>query len=275
MSDPDWYRPEDLAPPLDCRVRVLFGGAVFEAARIVHKGHRRTSVVWATMNGNRVVHLQDDPTFWQPLHPTKWESALPTPHQIDIRPASTARPEAEPLTPREREWWRNDCDVRYAPPGSITPRMAEARVMRALWAETSFERADTLATNSPLTWLARMIELVEMAEGKRPTYFNDRFRPTSRDLSDFVNVVEWLRVLNRMTRPYYTVLRMRAANPAYTFQEIGDVIGKSGETARQMYRAAVMLVTTSANGQSIEPKTHAGRRARDLKEGRHTHAAAG
>lgn len=263
-----WYRLEDCLPSVRVRVRVLVGGHAIEAMRWHRRGTKRRwpVIAWATIANDKVVYLRKEPEAWQPLYPELYQAPLVNGFRLDEDPQP---PPA--LPPREREWWRDAGTVRYSLPGGITPREAEGRVMRALWAETAFERADTIYSPTPLSWLAKMIEMAEMAAGQRASYWHDRFQPTARDIGDFTTIVAWLRELAERE---YIVLRMKAENPPYSLPEIAAETGLSVSGVRYVYREAILAVTTAANAQPIKPTTHAARRARDIKAGVASHAAA-
>lgn len=266
MADELWYSPIDCLPHLRVMVFAIFADVEIRAVRLQKKGKTK-KIVWATYSNGKPHYFSEDPSCWRPLYPELYQGPLVNGFVRDAPPKIY-----EPLPSREREWWRDDRAVRYSLPGSVTPKEAEGRVMRALWAETAFERADTLYSATPLSWLARMIEIAEMAAGKRASYWHDRFQPTGADLKDFTVIIGWLR---QLPDDFYTVLRMRAENPAYSFVEIAHELGVSSTTAHVWYRTAIGYVTRAANGQPVPATTHAARRARDKKAGVASYAAAG
>lgn len=101
MTGDPWYRIADLLPPLGVRVRVMWDGREFEAARVLHPVNKRACWVthdrrlgavflpleerlrrpndpgtpwvgWHTLYGNM-------PDYYQPLRPDLWSVPLPPP----------------------------------------------------------------------------------------------------------------------------------------------------------------------------------------------------
>ena len=275
----DWYRSSEMLPPVGVVVRVMWLNDEFDAVRMTRKraGGRHTAVSWATMDDRRVVYLPadglehvwgHDPRLWRPIDPSAWTHQLPIPVQAD-----GSRPDAGVVlrfAPHHREWWRDAHMVSYSPCGAVTPREAEGRVMRALMVEQSMP-AEKLGGG--MSVLARMITIVEMAEGKRPSYWHDRMRPSARDLSDMTVVIPWLTALTDRPK-LYGLLRLRAVDPAYSWQAISemDEYHCSRENVRAMYKAALTIVTRVANGQSTPQTVAAARQMASLKERNRCHA---
>ena len=275
----DWYRSLEMLPPVGEVVTVKWLDAEFDAVRVCRKQNsgRHTVVSWATMDDRRVVYLPldglervwgHDPSLWRPKSPEAWAHPLPYP----VRGDGTRHDTGVVLrfSPHHRDWWRDPGVVRYSPCGAITPREAEGRVMRALMVEQSMP-AENLGGG--MSFLARMITIVEMAEGKRPSYWHEKLRPSARDLSDMAVVVPWLVALTDKPR-LYGLLRLRSVDPAYSWQAISemDEYRCTRENVRGIYKQAIAIVTKVANGQSTSQTVAAAREMAALRERNRSHA---
>ena len=182
----------------------------------------------------------------------------------DMRDA--ARADGEPHDePPESQWWLDPHAVTYSDPGAITMREAEGRMMRAFaaewWVRVEWPRLKTAAQV-----LANMARSLPLAPGEAAAQdpIIARPEPTGRDQDDMLVALSWLRILsgalpartrggaarlrvgNRSAQQ--SVLRLRGSTPPLTWARIGDEIGRSGEAARDLYRAALAEVTAAANG---------------------------
>ena len=149
---------------------------------------------------------------------------------------------ASPEPPPERQWWLDPLAVTHSPPGSVTPREAEGRLMRAFIAER---------------WVS----------GDGPGWLSDggddlpplRIEPTGKDQDDMLTALSWLHGLRADDEQ---VLRLRGQTPALTWRAIGTAMKISHEGARNLYRDALALVTEAANGKVT---AHAASVRRDLE----------
>ena len=76
-----WYRSSAQLPPLTVRVRVVWDGRQFIAARAKHP--TTGDDAWAEFRPGsdrpKPVRLEGSPDLWQPLHPDAWRLPLPEP----------------------------------------------------------------------------------------------------------------------------------------------------------------------------------------------------
>ncbi|MEQ1694742.1 MAG: hypothetical protein ABL901_02780 [Hyphomicrobiaceae bacterium] len=269
------YPVTDTAPPFGVKVKGLLPDGFHDCARVYDQ--RRQVVVWyVKRNGTTERFVEEGGSFgssviacWRPKNPTAWKAPLPPPviAQPDVQWAQPiAAP--EPLEKEPDQWWRIANAVKVSTVGLITPREVEGRIMRAVMTEHSFAAADTIIERSTLTWLARMIELQEMIEGKRPTYWNDRFIPSARDLSDFPRMIPWLTAVAMHSERYASILRMRGSHPAWTFTQIAKELGGGRNKAASDYGRAVLFATKVANDVRTKEVAIARRKMAELREAR-------
>jgi len=252
-----WYAPAPYLPPYDVIVRVRWALLVddeiklleFEGVRILDR--RRRGPRWGRLvRRGKVEWLGkqwgDDPEAWQPLDPAKWRMPLPDP----IPPAFARferKPVATPSEPREGPpWWREPHLVTYSPPGFVTPREAEGRIMRALLTAQATRLEDPRGGGSNSAWIAKMIFKFEIEHGirERPTYWHARFQPTARDVSDCAICIQWMR------GTLYALLALRAADPPFTWREITqmpDFKECSPARVKDLYRENMLVVVRNAN----------------------------
>lgn len=212
----------------------------------------------------------DDPDFWRPVDAATWRMPLPSAaFEWDEKEAPRMWAErssfeavdaallaaemegdreaargcgASPEPPPERQWWLDPLAVTHSPPGSVTPREAEGRLMRAFIAER---------------WVS----------GDGPGWLSDggddlpplRIEPTGKDQDDMLTALSWLHGLRADDEQ---VLRLRGQTPALTWRAIGTAMKISHEGARNLYRDALALVTEAANGKVT---AHAASVRRDLE----------
>ncbi len=269
-----WHRTADGMPPMRVQVRVRWqiGDELLELDRVARlptttkvgnylvdglAGYRRVNA-WAAIGDNRKPVIlppsgapkawAGEPEYWQPMRPDLWKMPLPPPvPERQVKPARVHVLRAEDYTPVEREWWR-DIRPKHSPPGEITPKEAEGRAMRVLMCERAMpDDHDMLGSLTPMSdALYRLGRVLEMAAGKRPTYWHGRFQPTAADLDDVARFAPWLAKIAEHPQDYH-VLELRALDPPFTFDKIGERFDVSGERARQLYRDAILALTLIAN----------------------------
>lgn len=147
-----------------------------------------------------------------------------------------AESEAEPL----QQFWINPYLVTYSPPGRITMREAEGRLMRAFSAEW------WIRVEWPRLGISSLYSMVKPEETPLDL---PPLRPAlgPHDEADMMTALAWLKGAEaREAR----VLRLRGAIPAMTWAAIGRSRGVklSGQAARATYERALAAVTFRANG---------------------------
>lgn len=242
------------------------GGAqgTYDAQVIISRGRAPHTHIWAAWHKGRAVPLASGakPIYWRPQDPSKWRAPLPDPI-IPAEPrmwsSAGAREMPEDSRADEGQWWRDASRVKYEPPGSISERMAEGRVMRAV-AASGHGYGTTLTTR---TFGMLLADLAEQFGGETGYATSDaiiRFRQTRADISDFDLAMAWFAqldppdlrpsdqdtwALNRMQN----VLVLRARNRPWSFGLIGERFGMTPDGARKLYRRSIQAVCRVANGK--------------------------
>ena len=272
-----WYPETPDHPPRSVHVRVIWEGRTFQAARILHEGRVR----WCEVRGTGAraqLHLLPEtfsPSSWQPQHPDRWRAPLPLPvvacepqmWSATMKFAAVDEAEAAELaremerdresarnvhqeareSRRETQWWRDATRISYEPAGSVAPRMAEGRMMRAV----CYDRLIKMDMRPYRTNAAVMADLKRGFEALigDPTHdWRPPFEPVGRDFQDYLTVMGWLADAG-WAKPARDVVRWRAMDPPLSFAEIGDHIHKTGEGARHILARFVGRVTAGANAR--------------------------
>lgn len=229
-----------------------------------------------------------DPECWQPENAAVWiwpPGPVPTPLPVLVRPqmvaqsgrrrwnamadqaerAAAIRAEAlaglEPEAPaathpaRATRWWLTELPS-YSPPGDISVREAEGRVMRAILTDGIRQMELPRGWASSGNTLQDMIaEHVGGEDGPEP------FDPSPADVSDYLVAMGWFAALATLAqrprgRRGFTLsheqglIVMHAHGLSWT--RISGVIGRSHEHARQAYGATLDRLWHIANGRSID-----------------------
>ena len=168
-------------------------------------------------------------------------------------------------------WWREPSDVTYSPPGQITEREAEGRVMRALYFLGGDEHPKPYRTNAAV--LADMKHAFDVATKQDATAsYVPRLNTTLRDSpSELLAAMEWFCELALGTgwKTSYA-LRARAKNIPDSFAVIAVVLGtKDQRGAHNADTRGIARVHDIANAGHT-PRLDAIRR--DTKEGNRSHA---
>jgi hypothetical protein len=292
MEPEAWYSAQDMLPPLRVRVRVYWAGRQFEATRIVHP--KRKVLAWATIRNGELEYLPpkgrsriwgDNPDHWQPMDPATWPHPLPAPC-APSRPIQRALaiPSSDEHA-RNPMWWRDATAVSYAPPGAITRREAEGRLMRAL--NTNWRiKVDGPRFSSNADVLARLSAERFVADDGSPVTFDWRvpFEPLGADFDDFLVAMGWFAALNpremwsknrkmgAMNRNQM-VLVFRAMDPPSSWSFIGTRWGVSGERVRQIYSASLDKLQRAANGLEVYRHLRVRDPLADIRERKRRHAS--
>lgn len=289
------YRVSDMPPPLTVRVRLVWAGWAGEGARIrcPRTGRER----WVAWEKGRVRDLppagsprdQAEPDLWGPLNPDLWKMPLPEPvvqataegrmwagrqsfGAVEAALAAremeadreAARAQARGIAgddpsrkAKRRQWWRDPSEIRYLPPGHISKRHAEGRVMRAI-ASDGFARWGTglgLHVRDPL---AGMTEEEKRAfaeeEGDVPPA-GDWFEPVQADHDDYLTAMAWFSALgagkdhrSETFTDLQQVLTLAAQPEAFSMRAIGETMGLKKRAAEQLYARATARIWEIANG---------------------------
>jgi hypothetical protein len=155
--------------------------------------------------------------------------------------ASDCPPGSRPEAPRAR-WWENPSAITYSPPGAISRREAEGRVMRAIacfvWggAGNGVQRA-LLRDYDEATVRDIAEREAASASGIVP------LRPLPADIADELTATGWLPVL---ARPHRAALRLMAAPWPVTLADLAVALGPSDRTGRRCTRAGAQAVLDAA-----------------------------
>jgi len=171
------------------------------------------------------------PDFWRPADAARWAAPLPPVAWIDDGVEQPGRlwsatmsyravedaeeqhgsatapggrlPSGQSPGANERQWWRDPFAVTYSPPGSISRREAEGRLMRAFNAEhwVRIERPDMGTFAEALARSAKrtMPSAADLAADDAPMPM--RPEPTGRDRDDMLTALGWLKALGAGDSP--------------------------------------------------------------------------
>jgi hypothetical protein len=221
-----WFRYSDQPPPRVVKVRVLWEGREFVAARALDEksgkefwGEYRIKANGKPSADATPVRLQGTPELWQPLHPEMWSGRLPAPvtlaqagrmhaerlsftaaelaEEMERDRASVSR---EAHTSREPlQWWRDSSQVKIEQAPNLTLRMVEGRLMRAVYNCGSVAHA-RVQTSSLLSDLDDAIvralaekEAEDRAKGRLDIV--PRMESTPADEGDFLTAMAWFAAL--------------------------------------------------------------------------------
>lgn len=279
-----------MIPPMNIRVRVFWEGRLFEAARVRHPTTK--AVCWLTERDRRPAFVpdnlfrpeHDNPEFWAPIAPDKWQAPLPRiameiPDDVRMWNSKTAFNAAEAAAEMEREreeagnvsreterlsgrvaqqWWRDHSLIVYEPMAEISYRMAEGRVMRAV-ACCEAGGGLTLASKTVSGLVAAMAEAVDLSTRDAVEDYAPRLEQLPKDRSDFVTAMGWFTAIDPPAGGWLfsraqLCLWLRARPMPWSFTEIGEhgLFKVSGERARQIYANAIRKVQTVAR-QGVTP----------------------
>lgn len=227
----------------------------------------------------------DNPELWAPIRADLWQLPLPAPAlEWADAPARmwTARQEfnateaaAEMQADRDNvsretsvredtaarvawQWWRDASLIRYEPSESLTIRMAEGRVMRAV-ACCAPGSGLTLKRHSYSTIMAAVAEAVAASDEPVTSDIGTRFEPLPQDHTDFLTAMGWFTALGLPPLPQpgahvgrrrkawdftraQKVLIWRSLSIPWSFDEIGLELELSGERCRQIEKTALATV---------------------------------
>jgi len=231
------------------------------------------------------------PDFWRPLDAARWVAPLPPVAWLDdgtdrpgrlwsattsYRAVEDAEAQHVPgAGAKEKRWWTDPFSITYSPPGSITFREAEGRLMRAFNAEhwVRLEHPDMGTFSESLERMAKRLAAERGADNPLPM----RPEPTGRDRDDMLIALGWLKGLPRVwwkasgavhlgngrilkfQRNVGAIgdpllygeelLRLRERDPPMSWRQIGKRVGLSHERARRLYGEALDIITATANGE--------------------------
>lgn len=151
------------------------------------------------------------------------------------------------------DWWWNPAEITYEPPGHVTRRMAEGRVLRAVAWCRGGHAPPKLATSK---FFAEMAAAVDELPGDMPPQ-PVRFTPLQQDIGDFLTAMSWFARLNPKRAEgagwcrEQKTLMWRSCPVPPSFGEIAGQFSVSSQRAHQLYKRAIDKVTALAN-QPVE-----------------------
>lgn len=253
MTTP-WYPiTQDHPPPL-VRVRavVRFAARGVNAPAIVSRGRPPHSSLWAQWISRSPRQLGPSviPLAWQPQQPDKWQAPLPLPISESDTPIPIMAP---PFSCKVAlAWWRDANEIVYEPPGKVSPRMAEGRVMRAVAVcGRGVGAGGPTHLRAISEALADMVCSVDRQQDGSDRVL--RLDSGPADISDFSTAMGWFAALNPTPKAAWEFNRLqqalvlRSLPVPWSYGEMGDEWGLSGEAARKMYQQAIELVWQTAN----------------------------
>lgn len=296
-----WYRvtPQHPGPLVQVRAVVCMNAgqrSSFDAHIIVSRGRGPHANTWAQWVKNKPVPIPANAvvTLWQPQYPDKWQAPLPEPivgtqrqmwsermsfGAVEDAEASELAREME----RDRQMardagsvldhtqidddprpWRDASWIRYDPPGAITPKMAEARIMRAV-ALCGHGRGLTITSKTASDVLAK---LAAKAQGQEyaTNDFVAHLQAFPQDHADFDVAMSWFvalapRPINRIHtvradwdfNNRQNVLIFRALDVPLSFEQIGNRVEfqMSKQAVQDLYNRTMRVVAKVANGVPV------------------------
>lgn len=276
-----WYLPGAGHPPRRVHVRAQIGDKTLTAVRATDP--RTGDDVWLEVCGHgstaRYHRLSAPADRWQPLNADRWQADLPRAiftgamHAEKMRFALVDEAEASDLAAEmerervlsragrlqeasgEREryrrevlWWRDQTRVTYEPRGSVTPRMAEGRAMRALICDRAI-RMGFKPWRSNAAVLAAIKETRSELEGVAVHDWMPPVQPLPPDWRDYEEVMGWL-VDARISRSDQTILIRRCQSPPWSWQEIADALRWKLRPTRARFDEMIADIVKAANRRS-------------------------
>jgi hypothetical protein len=216
------------------------------------------------------------PTSWRPHRPETWPSLLPEPLPVEVPESvvvsigrvafsatdAAAEMEADRTHARAKKdkpdkealpWWRTDdlSEITYAPPGRMTKREVEGRVMRALYflGGGGLVPSEMLA-RSNADVLADLKRAADLALGDATSDYVPHLDRTPADTDDrLLGAMRWVCEARATVWKPQTlhVLAWRSANIPLAWTEIGDRLKSSRQAAKDRYDRAIISLTRIAN----------------------------
>ena len=307
-----WYRLSDQFPPYNAVVWLQWQGRVMKGCRLFDK--RKARDVWAeeAADGTQKLDVRvGKDGLWRPQKPETWRLPLPDPVASSIvtgmtwirqrmsaadaaalaeemeaeREAARAEPD-NPDADRWGRWWRKSgLEIKYEIPGSVSRRMAEGRIMRAL-ADCGYGQSGNPWSGQLLDDLVLSVEdadvLRRLADIPEVEVI-PRFRPLPGDAQDFSTAMGWLVAINPQAGVPYKwswsqrVLYYRASDEMLSWSQVGIALigirayerGKpavSPDACRTLYEEAIDAIVRVANGGTAWPGRFMPDRMAQLRE---------
>lgn len=203
-----------------------------------------------------------EPCFWRPVEWAPWPEPLPVPIAGPVYHAPPPAPEPEAIEPETDGWPYPGLALgERVPPRSL--QEAEARVLRGLRRMDLESEAGIVqrgyATDIPREFyvLMRRHQMAEdMAEARRLGHplateigaVRAAWIPTRRDNGDWDYALDWWRQLPGWGR---RLIQFRAANPPFSWRQIGEREGESHTQSRKRYRTAIEALFRIAAGSFV------------------------
>lgn len=200
----------------------------------------------------------DAPTHWSPVAPIDLEAlgdVAIARRYVNIRarpsPAHEVLPEDQGGT-GDAAW-----PYAYAPAGCISRPEAEHRVLRAIKTARTPGVVREIRVGFRSNW--PVAQMVAGWGDYAPPITVRAFNPTRRDLDDWWVALGWFARLYPVPargpdwqpgdwNAVQRIVAWRAADPPYSWRQIGDQLGRSNEWSRRTYTAAIDRVWQMANG---------------------------
>lgn len=193
------------------------------------------------------------PTTWRPLAGDAWPLPLPPPLMTPRRAAPAPIEAIEPPATERDGWPYPHIPLGREQPASVEE--AEARVLRALRSVKTGPRvghaARQISGDYSREWYAILRRHMDHdAEDKGHIGpVRALFEPTRRDLADVDTALGWLRAIATDDGAEWLLLRLRAADPAWSFAQIAEAHRRwpSRQAAQRAYKSACIRICRFAN----------------------------
>lgn len=301
-----WYAIADMPPPYTVQVEIMIRGRHFIGARGRHP-KRPDMILWMEWASGKPLFIPDDVVdalndgqgAWRPQKPELWQSPLPEPIRVSQsgimkteRSRFAAVEEAEaadlasemerdrqqardgaradgcPARAFEPQWWRDHSLIRYQPKESLTLRMVEGRLMRAVaCSEIQLSRSGKGSRLLQEIGEAACRLLAESEAKFGPDHI-PRLEPLPADNDDWLTAMSWFVSLYPVEHrpkdwahhcPFgmdrlntaQKILVWRAGTVPWSFAEIGKEFDWKGhQRAKQVFDTAIGDCWRCASGLS-------------------------
>lgn len=238
------------------------GGACLTAKLARHEKNRRWMwYEWRSALGEWVVMCPyragvtvanatwREPISWAPHADHPWSLPLAavlepeTPGREGYQTSPPPEPELEPPIPETDLWPYPNLRLGRWHEAPKSEAEAEARVLRAIRLEGTFERVGITASQYCADIPTYFVQIWRrVREQQQDSHVGDVrvvWVPSRRDRDDYTVAMGWLQAIDERDR---RIFRMRGANPVFSWRDIGERLKISGSGARQAYgRAKVRL----------------------------------
>lgn len=141
-------------------------------------------------------------------------------------------------------WWRDQTQIVYESRGSVTPQMAEGRVMRALICDRAIKMGFKRWRSN-----AAVVAAIKAERDDAPPDYMIPVQPLPSDWKDYEEIMSWL-VDARITKADQIILIRRCQSPPWSWQEIADALRWKLKPTRARFDTMIEDIVKAANRRS-------------------------